>query len=79
MNRDLLEQLAESDVPPVPRELERSIHDRLNTLLVVGHLSDFLLRAIPHAVAHFAEAVGELAASTLGGRPPSRSSRPPED
>ena len=79
MNPDLLEQLAETGVPPVPREFDRSIHDKLNTLLVVGHLSDLLLRAIPYAVAHFAEAVGELAASTLGARPPSRSSRPPED
>ena len=36
--RDLLEQLGNSDVPPVPRELRRSVHDKLNVLLMARSL-----------------------------------------
>ena len=78
MKRDVLEKLADTTVPPVPPEFDRSIHDRLNTVLVVEHLFDLALRGVPYAIGHFAEAVGALIAASLGDASKGRTRRPPE-
>ncbi len=78
MKHDVLEQLADTEIPPVPREFDRSVHDRLNTLLVVEHLFDLLMRGVPYALGHFAEAVGAFVAASLSDPSRSETRRPPE-
>ncbi len=79
MASDLLEQLAQSDVPPVPGEFDRQLNDRLNGSLVVLQTADFLLRALPWAMMHFSEALGGLVSLTFSGRfEADRVGRPPE-
>ena len=62
MSHDPLEQLAQLDVPPVPVALEKEIHQRLNSVLVVGHVMDFALRALPYAILQFLPAMAEAIA-----------------
>ncbi len=78
MKRDVLKQLADTVIPPVPPEFDRSVHDRLNTVLIVEHLFDLLLRGVPFTVAHFAEAFGDLIATSLGGARGKETPRQPE-
>ncbi|HVX14404.1 MAG TPA: hypothetical protein VHC22_24670 [Pirellulales bacterium] len=70
MNDDLLERLAETTVPPLPADFDRAVHQRLNRTLVVGHLIDFAVVALPMALAEFARAVAAAALYTLSGRYP---------
>lgn len=70
MQHDLFEQLAQTDVPPVPEQLEIALHERLNRRLLSLHVADVLLRALPLAVMHFAAAVGHLVRLTVTGRSP---------
>lgn len=70
MSTDLFERLAETDVPPVPAELDRAVHERLNRALVVGQVLDFAVRAIPYACFHFAKAVGGWIVLTVSGEFP---------
>ena len=78
MKYDVLEQLADTEIPPVPREFDRSVHDRLNTVLVVEHLFDLLMRGVPYALGHFAEAVGAFVAASLSDASKNEPRRPPE-
>ena len=57
MATNLLEQLAKADVPPVPETLDQQVHQRLNYLLLVLHVLDFMVRAAPFAVLHFGRAL----------------------
>lgn len=68
MSHDLFEQLAETDVPPVPQRLESDVHERLNRRLLSLHVAEVLLRTLPFAVAHFAAALGHLVLLTLTGK-----------
>ena len=65
MATDLLEQLAEADIPPVPEALDREVHQRLNYTLLVLHGLDFVLRAAPFAVLHFGTCLIGLVRYTL--------------
>jgi hypothetical protein len=70
MPPDLFDRLSASPVPPPPAELDRGVHERVNRALLVGHLVDFALGAIPFAMRHFAAAVGGLIVLTVTGRFP---------
>ena len=45
--KDFLEQLAELEVREPPPEFDRQLHQRVNRTLLVQHLVDLLLGAIP--------------------------------
>ncbi|MES1213806.1 MAG: hypothetical protein ABUL64_04390 [Singulisphaera sp.] len=79
MKFDIFEQLAEiaeRDVPPVPSDFDRQVHERVNDTLFSVHLTEFLFQVIPYAILHFGQAVIGLAALTLsGGFPQDRGDR----
>ena len=50
MASDLLEQLAQLEVPPPPAELNQQVHQRVNRSLLVLHVLDLGLRAMPWAM-----------------------------
>lgn len=68
MSGDLFERLVEKDVPPVPENLERQVHVRLNRILVGVHVAEFVFQVLPHAAVHFLKAMGEACLFTLSGR-----------
>jgi hypothetical protein len=68
MPRDLLEELAEAPVPPVPATFNRALHDRLNRRLLAGHLLDLGLRGTGYTLGHFARAAAGLFTLTLTGK-----------
>jgi hypothetical protein len=68
MTDDLLERLAETDVPPAPADLDVEVHHRLNRMLLVAHLADLGLRGMMYAVTHFARGVLHLLVLTLTGK-----------
>lgn len=67
MDHDLLEQLADTTVPPPPADFDRSVHLRLNRTLVVGQLVEFVAVALPMALAEFARAMAAAALYTSSG------------
>ncbi len=71
MPRNLLNQLADVEVPPVPKNLDDHLHQRLNHWLLLGQLSDLALRFIPGAMFHVARAMIGLIVYTITGRYPS--------
>jgi hypothetical protein len=68
MAHGLLESLAERDVPPVPADLNRRVHARLNRALLVAHLIDLTLGVLPCLAVHFCRAVGHLLVVSFTGR-----------
>ena len=68
MAQDLLEQLAEAKVPPVPDQFDQRVHLRLNKMLLWTHLTDLYVRGFVYAVGHFARAFVGLVMFTLSGR-----------
>lgn len=66
--KDPLEQLALLEVPEPPAEFDRQLHRRLNQRLIVQHLADLLLRAMPWAILEMARAALGLFGFTLTGR-----------
>lgn len=68
MPRDVLEQLADKPVPPVPVTFDRSVHDRLNRWLLVGQLLDLALKAMGYTLLHFSRAVLGLLTLTVTGK-----------
>ena len=69
MVEELLERLAEADVPPVPPELDKKVNDRLNRLLLVTHLADLAVRGTVWAVVQFIRPLAHLIVLTLTGKP----------
>jgi hypothetical protein len=70
MSSDLFDQLAEQEVPPVPQNLSGGVHRRLNRVLVVVHVFEFVLCVLPYCVWHFSRAVIGLVVQTVSGRFP---------
>ena len=68
MATNLLERLAELEVPPPPVQFDTQLHERVNRSLVRAQLVDLLVRGFPWAMLHFARAVVGLIAYTLTGR-----------
>ena len=70
MTNNLLEQLAEQSVPTRPPELDRRVHERINGRLLVVHLSETFLLALPYAFFHFTKALAGSVVFSLTGRFP---------
>lgn len=70
MSLDLFEQLADQEVPPVPEDLSRGVHRRLNRALVVLHLVEFALCVLPYCLLSFSRAVIGFFVQTISGRFP---------
>jgi len=77
MIQDWFEQLAEQEVPPVPVDFDRGVHQRVNESLLGVHYLEFACRAAPYALLHFAIAMlGALRYSLTGEFPNDRVDRP---
>ncbi len=70
MPTDPWEQLAQTPVPPPPVEFDRGVHERINVWLVVGQLADFVVRALPYGMYHFARGLLGAIVFSLSGRFP---------
>ena len=77
MSFDLLEQLANEDVPPPPDSLKRDVHDRLNRALLFAHVIELLTQGLIYACGHLLRAGMGLVVYTLSGKfPVDRVDRP---
>ena len=65
---DLLEKLAEWEVPPPPAQFDAQLHERVNRSLVIWQFVDLLLHGLPWALALFARAVMGLIIFTVTGQ-----------
>ena len=65
---NLLEQLAELEVPPPPAKFDAQLHDRVNRTLLREQLVDLFVRGLPWAALHFLRAVLGALSYTLTGR-----------
>lgn len=74
-----LERLAGLDVPPVPKDFDLKVHDRVNDALLGTHLVDFGLRVVPLALAEMARALVALVVFTLAGSYPAERRKPRSD
>lgn len=73
----LTEQLAVLEVPEPPQSLDLHVRQRLNRILLIHHLLDFLLGAVPRAFATLVNPLTHLVEHTLTGR--SRRTPPTDD
>ena len=64
---NVLEQLNQKRIPAPPQRLKLEVRQRVNTALIALQHADFVLRALPFALLHFAQAVGGLMLYTLTG------------
>ncbi|HRX81972.1 MAG TPA: hypothetical protein P5307_23045 [Pirellulaceae bacterium] len=67
MASDLLQTLANDDVPKRPVEMSLQVHQRLNPLLVTLHLAEFVLQTLPYAFFHFLRALRGACLFSLTG------------
>ena len=67
MDDNLFEQLALSEIPPVPREFDLDVHRRLNSTLLIAHLFEFTWRAFPRAAGMMLASVLHLITFTITG------------
>jgi len=69
MGIDILEQLADTEVPPAPVEqLQQGFSERLNNRLLVQQLLDLLLRGVPYAAWHMTRGMISVLYFTIVGR-----------
>lgn len=70
MSHDVFDRLAEWEVPPPPPgpKFERQLHDRLNRALVVLHVVELALRALPWAALQFGQSMLSACLTTLTGK-----------
>ena len=69
MATDILEQLADTEVPPAPVEqLQQGFSDRLNSRLVVQQLLDLMIRGVPYAAWHMTFGMVGVLYYTVVGR-----------
>jgi hypothetical protein len=65
---NLLDQLADWEVPPPPVAFDDQLHERVNRSLVTSQLVDLFLGGLPWALLHFGRALTGLIAFTVTGR-----------
>lgn len=65
---NLLEQLADLEVPPPPAQFDEQLHERVNRSLVTWQLVDLAVNGLPWALLHLARALVGLVSFTLTGR-----------
>lgn len=68
MAHDIFEQLAKTDVPPEPPRLDVEFKQRLNKVLLMTHLVDFTLHALPQTAFALSSSIMHLIALTLTGK-----------
>ncbi len=68
MASNLLEQLAEVEVPPPPDHFDKQLHARVNRTLVAAQFVDLAVSGLPWALLQFAKAFVGLIAFSLTGR-----------
>lgn len=68
MPRDVLQELAEAPVPPLPATFNRALHERLNRRLLVGQMLDLGLHGMVFTLAHFARALVGFFTLTVSGK-----------
>jgi hypothetical protein len=73
MAPNLLDQLAELDVPPPPAAFDAELHDKVNRAIVTTQIADLVVSALPYAIAEFFRALVGLAIFTVTGRYDSKS------
>jgi hypothetical protein len=73
MPQNLLQNLTHNNVPPPPPNMQRGVHERLNTWLTTAQLIELVVHAFAYSAYHFAPAViGAIAYSLAGKFPPPR-------
>lgn len=70
MIHDLFERLADSNVPPVPADFDKHVHDRVNDTLLGVHLLEVVCQVVPYAFVQFLEGLIGLVGITLSGEFP---------
>lgn len=65
---DPLEQLALLEVPAPPAEFDRQLHRRVNHRLLVQHVADLVLHAMPWAMLCLVQALLGLVRFSLTGK-----------
>jgi hypothetical protein len=68
MANDILQQLADWEVPQPPTDLANEVHQRLNSRLTAVHLIEFVGGTVPYAMWEFLRAISGLARYTLSGK-----------
>jgi len=66
---ELAHLLLVTEVPPVPEELDTTVHLRLNRALLTSHWITFLTAVIPLVIATMINPTGHLLIQTFSGRP----------
>jgi hypothetical protein len=75
MAPNLLEQLADVEVPPPPAQFDTQLHDKVNRALVITQFVDLFVSALPWALARFGRSALGLVAFTVTGRYESKSKK----
>ncbi len=66
---ELAHLLLVTEVPPVPEELDTTVHLRLNRALLISHWITFLTAVIPLVITTMINPIGHLLIQTFSGRP----------
>ena len=66
---ELAHLLLVTEVPPVPEELDTTVHLRLNRALLTSHWITFLTAVIPLVITTMINPIGHLLIQTFAGRP----------
>ena len=66
---ELAHLLLVTEVPPVPEELDTTVHLRLNRALLTSHWTTFVTAVIPLVIATMINPTGHLLIQTFYGRP----------
>jgi hypothetical protein len=75
MAPDLLEQLADVEVPPPPAAFDAQLHDKVNRALLLTQFVDLIVTALPWAIVQFSKSLLGLVAFTVTGRYESKSKK----
>jgi hypothetical protein len=70
MATDFLEKLADLEIPAVPDQFDRQLHQRMNRSLVMQQLLDLALSGLPWVALHFAQTLLAAMLFTITGRYP---------
>jgi hypothetical protein len=65
---DILQQLAEEDVPPVPAEFDVRVHERVNSTLLLIQILEFTGSMLPRAMFAMLRSVLHLLLVTIFGQ-----------
>ncbi len=75
MAPNLLEQLADLEVPPPPAQFDTELHDKVNRSLLTTQVVELCVAALPWAFFHFFRAFVGLVIFTVTGRYQTKSKR----